>query len=267
MASITPFAAQVCRCRQAAADTYTLVRTAAQSSANAAQSTAVTVATAERLDWIGNAATMFRQRLRELNARAGLFADRAQSTPARVFGRCAMNWQVTSTISGGHAHSAATTGGVLGLHRRIERRRATVEHPGRHVEHHDDAGRRTAHERARCVRHCSRGTSRPRGHVTLPFQRIVDDCGDHIRQCRLFADELTEMAELLIRAYSLYSEAERTTQRVVTELIQVGAALFPGHAAAATAASRSAGSSAGHWRREGRTASMRSMPRPGPRRD
>ena len=44
------------------------------------------------------------------------------------------------------------------------------------------------------------------------------------------------MAELLIRAYSLYSEAERTTQRVVTELIQVGAALFPGHAAAATAA-------------------------------
>ena len=62
MASITPFAAQVCRCRQAA------------------QSTAVTVATAERLDWIGNAATMFRQRLRELNARAGLFADRAQST-------------------------------------------------------------------------------------------------------------------------------------------------------------------------------------------
>ena len=56
------------------------VRTAAQSSANAAQSTAVTVATAERLDWIGNAATMFRQRLRELNARAGLFADRAQST-------------------------------------------------------------------------------------------------------------------------------------------------------------------------------------------
>lgn len=80
MASITPFAAQVCRCRQAAADTYTLVRTAAQSSANAAQSTAVTVAAAERLDWIGNAATMFRQRLRELNARAGLFADRAQST-------------------------------------------------------------------------------------------------------------------------------------------------------------------------------------------
>ena len=80
MASITPFAARVCRCRQAAADTYTLVRTAAQSSANAAQSTAVTVATAERLDWIGNAATMFRQRLRELNARAGLFADRAQST-------------------------------------------------------------------------------------------------------------------------------------------------------------------------------------------
>ena len=73
MSSIAPFAAQVCRCRQAAADTYTLVRTAAQS-------TAVTVATAERLDWIGNAATMFRQRLRELNARAGLFADRAQST-------------------------------------------------------------------------------------------------------------------------------------------------------------------------------------------
>ena len=27
------------------------------------------------------------------------------------------------------------TGGVLGLRRRIERRRATVEHPGRHVEH------------------------------------------------------------------------------------------------------------------------------------
>ena len=61
----------------------------------------------------------------------------------------------------------------------------------------------------------------------LPFQRIIDDCGDHIRQCRLFADELTEMAELLIRAYSLYSEAERTTQRVVTELIQVGAAPLP----------------------------------------
>ncbi len=80
MSSIAPFAAQVCRCRQAAADTYALVRTAAQSTANAAQSTSVTVATAERLDWTGNAATMFRQRLRELNARAGLFEDRTQGT-------------------------------------------------------------------------------------------------------------------------------------------------------------------------------------------
>ena len=146
-----------------------------------------------------------------------------------------MNWQVTSTISGGHAHSAATLEEYSGCAAALNdaaRQWSTLAATWNTTMMQVGGLRMSA---PLCPALQS-GNVAAAGHVTLPFQRIVDDCGDHIRQCRLFADELTEMAELLIRAYSLYSEAERTTQRVVTELIQVGAALFPGHAAAATAA-------------------------------
>lgn len=80
MADITPFAANVCHCEQAVADARALVRAAANASEDAARSTTALVPRAESLDWTGNAATMFRQRLRDLDGQVRLFEEQTRRT-------------------------------------------------------------------------------------------------------------------------------------------------------------------------------------------
>lgn len=70
-------------------------------------------------------------------------------------------------------------------------------------------------------------------HVALPYERLRERCEDHARVCRYVAGQAEHAAELLIRAYSLYSEAELTTTRLVDELVQFATAAFPGHVALA----------------------------------
>lgn len=146
-----------------------------------------------------------------------------------------MNWQVTASISGGQPYSTATveeySAYATALSSTAHHWRTLADTWGTTLM--QVSGLRMSAPLCPALRS---GNMSVAGHVTMPFQQVVDDCGAHIRQCGLFADALTELAELLIRAYSLYSQAERTTQRLLTELIQSATALLPEHVLAATTA-------------------------------
>ena len=80
VATITPFASAACPCRQAVEDSRAALRNSALLSEQAALAVAALHMQAEGLDWTGNAATMFRRRLGELDGEARLFDTDARET-------------------------------------------------------------------------------------------------------------------------------------------------------------------------------------------
>ena len=74
------------------------------------------------------------------------------------------------------------------------------------------------------------------GHVTAPYAALGNRCYDHATACQRLSDDLRGAADLLIRAHSLYSQAEMTARRMFTELLQAGTQAKPGYAAAGVAA-------------------------------
>ncbi|NMM93650.1 esterase/lipase family protein [Bifidobacterium oedipodis] len=89
------------------------------------------------------------------------------------------------------------------------------------------------------------------GHTTLPFASLSARCDAHAVTCRKLAEELSATAGLLIRAHSLYSEAELATRRIIGELLQAGTQAKPGYALTGTAAVAAGGLLAG-WAIDGR---------------
>lgn len=69
------------------------------------------------------------------------------------------------------------------------------------------------------------------GHVTAPYAALGNRCYDHATACQRLSDDLRGAADLLIRAHSLYSQAEMTARRMFTELLQAGTQAKPGYAA------------------------------------
>lgn len=65
------------------------------------------------------------------------------------------------------------------------------------------------------------------------------------------SDDLRGAADLLIRAHSLYSQAEMTARRMFTELLQAGTQAKPGYAAVGVAAVAAGGFLAG-WTIDGK---------------
>lgn len=57
------------------------------------------------------------------------------------------------------------------------------------------------------------------GHVTAPYAALGNRCYDHATACQRLSDDLRGAADLLIRAHSLYSQAEMTARRMFTELL------------------------------------------------
>lgn len=68
------------------------------------------------------------------------------------------------------------------------------------------------------------------GHATLSYAALGARCHEHAADCQRLSDDLAGAAGLLIRAHSLYSEAERITGRIFTEFVQAGMQAKPGYA-------------------------------------
>lgn len=88
-------------------------------------------------------------------------------------------------------------------------------------------------------------------HVSLPYAALGAQCREHAAACRRLAQELSTTAGLLIRAHSLYSQAEMAARRAFTELLQATTQISPKHALAGTGAVAAGGFLAG-WAIDGR---------------
>lgn len=69
------------------------------------------------------------------------------------------------------------------------------------------------------------------GHITLPYDHLGERCGLHAKDYSLIGGQLDHLADLLIRAHSLYSQAEDATRRMVNKLVEFGVVAFPKQAA------------------------------------
>lgn len=72
-------------------------------------------------------------------------------------------------------------------------------------------------------------------HVALPYSQLAGQCEDHARQCMDIAAELTQLSLLVMRAQSLYSQADDASRRVLNETLQLTIRSFPKESFAAGA--------------------------------
>lgn len=67
----------------------------------------------------------------------------------------------------------------------------------------------------------------PAEHATLPYDALYGQCLTHADQFTMLATTLHGVSDSLVKAYSLYSQAEQTARRVVNEILEAGIALSP----------------------------------------
>ncbi|NMM96883.1 hypothetical protein G1C98_1619 [Bifidobacterium sp. DSM 109960] len=72
------------------------------------------------------------------------------------------------------------------------------------------------------------GTAGTTTHGTLPYERLIALCNENARNCDADGMQLRKMADLLVRAHSLYSEAEWKARRAFNETGQTVTKAFPG---------------------------------------
>lgn len=66
-------------------------------------------------------------------------------------------------------------------------------------------------------------------HGSLPYDRLIALCGENARNCDADGFQLRRMAELLVRAHSLYSEAEWKAREAFNEVGQAVTKSAPGY--------------------------------------
>ncbi|NEG88621.1 alpha/beta hydrolase [Bifidobacterium aerophilum] len=148
-----------------------------------------------------------------------------------------MGWQVTATIHGGTRMSAAAREEYL----RVARCLHDAAADWRAASNAWSATVLRLAQQRFSVPLCAtlasgRTDSGTAGHETLPYDRLIARCSDQARTCQSVGDELDRMAALLIRAHSLYDEAESWATRLVNELVQAVTTLYPTYTAAGAAA-------------------------------
>ena len=88
-------------------------------------------------------------------------------------------------------------------------------------------------------------------HVTLPYNQLIATCNDRAASCESVGNQLRDLSDLVVRAHSLYSEAELRSRAIFNEIAQAGtqanplwATLFMG--------SLAVGGLIGSWMQEGK---------------
>ncbi|NEG71206.1 alpha/beta hydrolase [Bifidobacterium ramosum] len=130
-----------------------------------------------------------------------------------------MGWQVTSTISGGRRHNAATREEYTAVARMLDDAAASWRTAS--IAWSTAALQLSRHRVS--VPLCPTLASEyanGNGHATLPYGQLIQRCTDHARACRSIGDDLSDLAALLIRAHALYETSESRMTRLMTELLQ-----------------------------------------------
>ncbi len=139
-----------------------------------------------------------------------------------------MNWQVTSNVSGGHAFAPAQYqlyenaaralgGSAMSLNLSGIAFGALIAQLGMRQYVMPTVSAVTSP-----IPFCLSAD-----HVALPYSQLAGRCEDHARQCKAIAEDLTRMSLLIMRAQSLYSQADDASRRVLNELLQLTIQSFP----------------------------------------
>lgn len=146
-----------------------------------------------------------------------------------------MNWQVAATVSGGQPYTTAAVEQYAScatlLTDTAHQWRSLAVSWGRSAMHLG-----TLRASVPLCPSLAGTIQQQDGHATFPYASVTERCWTLEQQCGAIADDMMSLADLLIRACSLYSQAEQHTKRIVTELIQMGVSILPKQVAAATAA-------------------------------
>ena len=147
-----------------------------------------------------------------------------------------MNWRVASSINGGQQYTAAAREAYAEIAQTLA----------------DDASQLSGRSTAWSAAALQLGHYRVSGicqlvgssmdsasaadfgadHESLPYQALIERCNDNAAQCQSLSQDLSTMADLLIRAHSLYSQAEHATRSAMNKLLETAGTVFPVTAAA-----------------------------------
>ncbi|RSX54696.1 esterase/lipase family protein [Bifidobacterium samirii] len=151
-----------------------------------------------------------------------------------------MGWEVTSYIHGGPRYSAADEAAYRAAAALIGDQAGAWRNAA-HAWSSSMLRMRANHAAAPLCPIASDPYTPVDGHSTLPYAEIDRRCGQHAVDCDRIALRLEEMADLLIRAHSLYEGAESAVRRVTNEIVQAAAGVFPGRTALGAAGLAAAG--------------------------
>ena len=140
-------------------------------------------------------------------------------------------WQVTATIQGGVGFSPATLEEYAAVAR-------SLQDAASEMMRQATAWQTTSLQLSACRNSTSfcpaanggYSANQQIGHVTLPYDTLQRHCHDHAVACRALGDTMAGCADMIIRAHSLYEQAESTVSHTLTELVQAGTQAKPGYA-------------------------------------
>ena len=145
-----------------------------------------------------------------------------------------MSWQVTSTISGGRRYSTADYNQYLGV-------ATALSDASRTYAVMSNTWNATVLQ-LQAQRYGTPFATALGGngiicngddHISFPYDRIIKRCAEHASACNVMAEKLTWLADLVIRAHSLYAQADDRNRRILNELLQATVTTFPKESLAA----------------------------------
>lgn len=139
-------------------------------------------------------------------------------------------WQVEASIYGGAGYAPATRKEYAAIAKSLESEAAALEACAASW----DAGalQLQAHRSSApmCPALSPGNPSTAYAHTSLPYASVGARCTEHAAMCRQFSQDLASTAQLLIRAHSLYSDAELVARRVFSETLQAATQRYPQYA-------------------------------------
>lgn len=139
-------------------------------------------------------------------------------------------WQVEASIYGGAGYAPATRKEYAAIAKSLESEAAALEACAASW----DAGalQLQAHRSSApmCPALSPGNSSIAYAHTSLPYASVGARCTEHAAMCRQFSQDLASTAQLLIRAHSLYSDAELAARRVFSETLQAATQRYPQYA-------------------------------------
>lgn len=143
-----------------------------------------------------------------------------------------MVWEVTTSISGGQPYSAATLEEYTNIARTLTAQSDTMS--DLETSWSMAVFELSNDQQASPCRTLNNGTLRTETsvfsgsqHVTLPYAQLIERCTAYATKCRRLGGDLDTLAQLLIRAHSLYSQAENATRSAMNQLLGLATSTFP----------------------------------------